>query len=334
MQVPNIPENMQAATCRVYGTSDDISLQTIPVPSPGSDQVLVRVIAMGLNAADRYFLWGKPYMIRLANGILRPKKLVPGEDLAGVVVRVGSGCNRLKVGDRVFGQGGTGLAEYAAVSEAKMQVIPDEVSFTNAAALGISGTTALQANDAAGVTAGAHVLIHGASGGVGSTTTKIAAARKARVTATCSEKNVETVSTFGAGKVLDYARDTLLDSTSPYDAIIDCAGTLPMRDATAALTPGGKLVRVGFSKGEWIGPIAQIVAAPFTGIGAPGSVKILSGQTSLKSLAEIANFARDGVVEPHIEQIYALADIQSAFQRLESGRTVGKSVVQIAPDPA
>lgn len=334
MQVSSIPEHMLAATCRVYGTSENITLETIPTPAIGNGKVLVRIIAVGLNAADRYILWGKPYLVRLAYGITRPRHKVPGQDLAGEVVMVGPGCTRLKVGDRVFGQGGSSLAEYAAVPEKKLQVIPDGVSFTDAAALGISGTTALQANDTAGVTHGTNILIHGASGGVGSTATKIASARNAQVTATCSAKNRDTVESFGASTVLDYATSPMLDPTSPYDTIIDCVGNLPMREATAALVPGGKLIRVGFAKGQWIGPIAHVVTAPFAGIGTPGSVKVLTGQSSLESLAEIAQLARDGMLTPHIELNYELTDIHSAFRRLESGRTVGKSVVQVAPPQA
>lgn len=334
MYQSELPESMQAATCRVYGTSQDISLETVPVPNPGDDEVLVQVIAVGLNAADRYFLWGKPYLIRLAYGLTAPRKPVLGQDLAGIVVKAGASCTRLKPGDAVFGQGGSGLAGFAAVPEKKLQIIPNGVGFADAAALTMSGTTAVQANDAAGVKSGMNLLIHGASGGVGSTVTKVAAARSASIAATCSAKNADIVASFGANRVLDYARDPLLDPANPYDAIIDCAGDLPMREAVMSLVPGGKLVRVGFSSGQWIGPLAQIVAAPFVGITAPGSVKVLSSQTSLESLAEIAALAQHGDVSPHIEAVYDLDNVRQAFERLESGHTVGKSVVRIAPDPA
>lgn len=330
----HFPTYMRAAISHAYGSSDNILIEEVPVPSPGKGQVLVKVIAAGLNAADRLVLQGKPRMVRLAYGIIRPRQPIIGQDYAGIVVSIGPGCERLKPSDRVFGQGAGGLAEYAASKEKDLQVIPDGVTFIDAAALPIAGTTALQANDAGRVNAGDRVLVNGGSGGVGSYVVQIAAFRGADVTASCSPGNADTVRGFGASTILDYRQDTLLDSDRPYDAIIDCAGTLSLRASVQSTVPDGKVVRVGFAGGDWVGPLVQMAAVPLVNIGAAGSINVLAGVTSLESLSEIATLVESGDITPYIENVYELDDVRAAFQRLESKHTVGKLVVRVAPDPA
>ena len=178
---------MKAITQDRYGSADVLRLRDIDQPTPGEHQVLVRVQAAGIARGVLHVMTGEPYLMRLVGfGLIRPKNPVPGQDVAGTVIATGAGVTRFEVGDEVFGIARGSFAEYAVAGEDKLSHKPAELSFEQAAAMPISGLTALGALDAAGVTSGTTVLVVGASGGVGTYAVQIAVALGATVTGVAS----------------------------------------------------------------------------------------------------------------------------------------------------
>src|SRR3954447_7079426 len=161
------PSVMTAAVQDRYGEADVIRVAEVPVPSIGAKEVLVRVAAAGVDRGTWHLLAGRPYLVRLATGLRRPRQSVIGRDVAGTVVAAGSAVQRFAVGDSVFGVAAGSFAQYAKAKESKLARTPETISAAQAAVLAISGMTALQAIDAAHARAGSSVLIVGASGGVG-----------------------------------------------------------------------------------------------------------------------------------------------------------------------
>ncbi len=197
---------MTVAMHRRYGPPEVLEIARLPVPTPAAGQVLVRVAAAALNPADVFLMLGRPAPVRLMTGLRRPsaKHQVRGQDLAGTVEAVGAGITELKAGDRVFGSSDGALAEYACGSETALVPMPARLSFEQAAAIPMAGLAALHGlRDAARLVAGQHLLVNGASGGIGTFAIQIAKGMGAEVTAVCSGANVKLVRELGADHVID-----------------------------------------------------------------------------------------------------------------------------------
>ena len=223
----------------------------------GDDEVLVRVSASSVDRGTWHVMAGLPYPIRLAGfGLRQPKALNPGRCVAGVVEAVGADADGFEPGDEVFGisEGGS-FAEYVAVRASKLTRKPANLTYEQAAAVPISGLTALQAvRDKAKVTPGQAVLIIGASGGVGTFAVQIAKAYGAEVTGVCSPSKVDLVRSIGADHVIDYTVEDIADSERRYDVILDIGGNRRLSDLRRALTHTGQLVIVGGeTDGRWLG---------------------------------------------------------------------------------
>jgi NADPH:quinone reductase-like Zn-dependent oxidoreductase len=212
---------------------------------------VVKVEAAGIARGVIHVMTGEPYLMRVMGfGLRKPKSPVLGQDIAGIVTATGPGVSRLKVGDEVFGIAKGSFAEYAAAREDKLTHKPENLSFTQAAAMPISGLTALRALDAAGVTAGSDVLIIGASGGVGTYAVQVAVALGATVTGVASAAKADLVTSLGAHHVIDYTSDDFADGSRRYDAVIDIGGMTSVARLRGALRPRGTLVIVGGESGS------------------------------------------------------------------------------------
>jgi NADPH:quinone reductase-like Zn-dependent oxidoreductase len=241
---------MRAIVQDTSGNADVLHLAQISRPEPTDDEVLLRVQAAGLDRGTWHIMTGRPYLGRLAFGVRRPKNPVPGLDVAGAVVAVGSAVTRFAVGDEVFGFGKGTFAEYAVAREDKLARRPANLSFEQAAVVPVSASTALQALDAVGpIAPGQTVLVIGASGGVGSYAVQLAKASGADVTGVASTSKLDLVRSLGADKVIDYTHDDFADGTHRYDVVLDIAGNPTLSRLRRALRPNGTAVLVGGDEG-------------------------------------------------------------------------------------
>ena len=320
---------MKAITQDRYGSADVLRLRDLDEPTPGEREVLVSVRAAGIARGVLHVMTGEPYLMRLVGfGLLRPKNPVLGQDVAGTVTATGDGVTRFDVGDEVFGIAKGSFAEYAVAREDKLSHKPENLSFAQAAAMPISGLTALGAMDAAGVTVGSNVLIVGASGGVGTYAVQIAVALGATVTGVASGSKADLVTELGAQRVIDYTREDFADGSHTYDVIVDTGGMTSVSRLRKALRPKGTLVIVGGeSGGTWSpGMGRQLKAAAMSPIVSQRLTSILNKE-HYSGLDRLAKLAATGDVAPCIERSYSLADVPDAVRRLEAGNVRGQIVV-------
>ena len=229
---------MQAIVQDKYGSSEVLSAQDIGKPVIGENEVLVRVHAASIHVGDWVLMTGVPYVMRMGTGLTKPKNRVPGTDIAGTVEAVGAQVQTFRPGDEVFGWCAGAFAEYATAPEDQLVSKPANLTFEQAAAVGVSATTALQLlRDDGNVQPGQTVLINGASGGVGTFAVQIAKAFGAEVTGVCSAANVEIVRSIGADHVIDYSGADFRQGAERYDLILDNVGDHSMADTRRALTP-------------------------------------------------------------------------------------------------
>ena len=323
---------MWAIVQKEYGTADVLHLSEVERPAARDDEVLVEGRAAGLDRGTWHLMAGLPYAARLVVGLRAPRREVAGLDVAGVVVAVGSAVTRFKPGDEVFGIGKGSFAEFAAARESKLARKPSNLSFEQAAAVPVSGMTALRGlTDVGRLQAGEKVLIVGASGGVGSYAVQIAKALGATVTGVCSTSKLDLVRSLGADHVIDYTRDDFAEGETRYDLILDIGGNSPLSRLRRALTPRGTLVIVGGEDGgRWIGMGRQLRAlalSPFVG----QRLTILGPKEDHTVLERLTELIESGQLVPVVERTYPLSDTPEAMRHLEAGRARGKLVILISP---
>jgi NADPH:quinone reductase-like Zn-dependent oxidoreductase len=322
---------VRAITQRTYGTAETWHLDEIERPSLGAGQVLVAVHSAGLDRGTWHLMAGKPYVMRLGFGLRGPKSPVPGLDLSGTVEAIGPDVTRFQVGDEVFGIGRGAYADLVAVPEAKLALKPRNLSFEGAAALGVSGSTALRAvNDVGQVQSGQRVLVIGASGGVGSYAVQIAAALGAEVTGVCSAAKADLVRSLGAVHVLDYTRDDFADGSATYDVILDIAGNSSIARLRRALTRRGTLVLVGGEDGDSLtGGMGRQVAALAISPFIRQRVALVPPKEHYSFLERLASLVEDGSVVPSVERTYPLSEAATAMEHLVAGQVRGKVVLSL-----
>lgn len=319
---------MQAIVYTQYGSPDVLQLKEVAAPRPADGEVLVKVQATGVNAADRYKLSGSPFIVRLiGDGLRRPKHAILGADVAGVVAAVGRGVTRFRPGDAVFGDlsgsGWGGLAEYVAAPEQVWALKPAGISFEQAAAAPMAAVTALQGlRDKGQLRPGQRVLVHGASGGVGTFAVQIAKALGGEVTAVCSPRNVDMARGLGADHVIDYAREDFAQNEQRYDLIFVANGNRPLSDYQRALAPGGIVVVAGGALGQLF---QAMLLGPF--VAGRGKVTSLSARPNSGDLATVGEWLEKGTIRPVIDRCYPLAETAEAFRYLEREHARGKVVI-------
>jgi NADPH:quinone reductase-like Zn-dependent oxidoreductase len=243
---------MKAFIYEKYGPPETLRMAEVEKPAPQAGEVLVRVVATSVNAADWHIVRGKPMFSRLTLGLRRPKHRILGVDIAGEVGAVGGGISRFKPGDEVYANlldhGYGGFAEYVSVPQDAVSLKPANLSFEEAAAVPMAAVTALQALRHHGeIQPGQKVLINGASGGVGTFAVQIAKSYGAEVTGVTSTRNVDLVRSLGADHVVDYTTTDFTQSGERYDLIHDAVGNRSVGDLRGALADGGKAAVTGFS---------------------------------------------------------------------------------------
>ena len=321
---------MKAVVQERYGSPDVLHLEEIDQPMVGEGEVLVRVRAAGVDRGVWHMMTGQPYLIRTAGyGIRAPKNPVLGIDLAGVVEAVGENVTAFKPGDEVFGAGNGTFAEYAVAREDKLLAKPENLTFEQAAAVAVSGSTALQAvRDHGRVKPGQEVLIIGASGGVGTYAVQIAKAFGAHVTGVCSTAKVEMVRSIGADRVIDYTREDFAERDKRYDLILDIGGNSTLSRLRRALSANGTLVIVGGEGGgPWLGGIDRQLRAMTLSSFVGQKLGTFIGTQNQEDLIVLKELIESGKVTPVIDRTYPLADVPEAIRYLQEGRVLGKVVI-------
>src|SRR5262245_21731136 len=323
---------MRAAVRREYGEADVVHLEEIERPKVGAAEVLVRVRAAGVDRGVWHVMTGLPYAFRAAGiGVRAPKDPGLGMELAGVVAEVGSEVTKFKVGDEVFGVGADTFAEFARARESKLAARPANLTFAQAAAVPVSGTTALLAvRDHARVKAGDQVLVIGASGGVGSFAVQIAKAFGARVTGVCSTAKVDLVRSLGADRVIDYTQEDFAEGSLCYDVIIDTGGNSPLPRLRSVLAPDGRLVIVGGEGGgRWFGGVGrQLRAMAVSAFGSQKMGTFIATQNT-ESLLTLKELIESGKVTPALEMTFELANASEAIRHVAEGRARGKVAITL-----
>lgn len=321
---------MKAIVYQGYGSPDILRLEEVPRPTPAPNQILVQVRAASLNALDWHVMRGKPYIARLDRGLLRPKRSIPGVDVAGTVEEVGTEVTDLKPGDEVFADNRWTLAETVAGRAALYIHRPPSVTPEQAAAIPAAGMTALQAvRDHGKLEPGQHVLVYGAGGGVGTFTVQIAKALGAEVTGVTRTENLDLMRSIGADHVIDYTAEDPTRRAERYDLIVDNGATRPILSLKRLLGPKGRMVLVGASKGDWVGPMVRIFGGSLLARFGDQSITGMLAKPTREDLQTLADMAADGRIRPVIDRTYPLAETAEAMRYLETMRARGKIIITI-----
>ncbi len=306
-----------------YGGPELLTIGEREPPALGPREVLVRVRASSVNAADWFLLTGRPWPLRFMMGLLYPTRQCLGLDLAGEVVRTGASVTSLAPGDPVFGECFGAFAELAVVPEQRLAKKPDSVSFEDVSTLPVAGTTALQGlRDKAGVRLGHRVLINGASGGVGSFAIQIGRVLGAEVTAVCSERNAAAARQLGAAHVIDYRERDFSEGNERYDAIFDLVGKTPLLRCLRLLTPKGRYVSSA-------GRLLRVVQAGLLSLCPRSRVNVLTASSNTRDLETLASLTEQKKITPLIEHRYTFDELPEALRRQGQGHAGGKSVVLV-----
>jgi NADPH:quinone reductase-like Zn-dependent oxidoreductase len=327
-------KSMKAIVQRRYGAAAEavLRLEGVARPTIGAGDVLVHVHAASVDRGTWHVMAGLPYAIRAAGfGLRAPKPLNPGRCVAGTIESVGRDVTEFAPGDAVFGTCDGSFAEYACARRAKLAPKPANLSFEQAAAVPVSGLTALQAvRDHGHVESGQHVLIVGASGGVGTFAVQIARAFGAEVTAVCSAAKVDLVRALGADHVLDYTRDDFADGRHRYDVILDIGGNRRLSDLRRALTPHGRLVIVGGeTHGRLLGGSERQLRALMLSPLVSQKLGTFIASENAADLLVLGELIEDGKLAPAIDRTYPLSGVPAAIRYVQEGQARGKVVITV-----
>jgi NADPH:quinone reductase-like Zn-dependent oxidoreductase len=321
---------MRAIVQHEYGAPQDVlQLAELEMPVVGAEDVLVSVRASSANPWDWHFIRGEPVLLRPAGlgGVRKPRFPVPGGDFAGTVEQAGTGVTAFKPGDEVYGFGHGAFAEYVAVPQGSLAPKPGNLTFEQAAAVPLAAVTALQGLRAGGIAPGQHVLIIGASGGVGTFAVQIARHLGAHVTGVCSTPHADVVRRLGAGQVIDYTRQDFTAGVARYDLVLQLGGTY----SPAAVRTHGTLIQSFGDGGRWLGPVGNIVKAvalnPFVG----QTLKSFTAKVTAQALTEVSDLIESGRIIPVIDRTFPLTDAAAAVRLVEEGSPAGKVIVVVEP---
>jgi NADPH:quinone reductase-like Zn-dependent oxidoreductase len=325
--------NMKAIVYTRYGSPDVLHLTEVEKPTPKDNEVLIKVHAASLNAAESHVVRGEPFLMRLMGyGLLKPKKTIPGAAMAGRVEAVGSSVMQFKPGDEVFGDlsfcGLGAFAEYVCANENALALKPANTTFEDAATIPLAATTALQGLRNSGhIQAGQKVLINGASGGVGTFAVQIAKAFGAEVTAVCSTSKLDMAHSIGADHVIDYTREDFTQNGQLYDLILSANGYHPIADYQRALSPHGTYVMTGGT--AMAAMMEAMLLGPWISIRGSKKMGNVMGKPNQQDLVFLKELVEADKLKPVIDRCYPLSEVPDALQYLEEGHVQGKLVITV-----
>jgi NADPH:quinone reductase-like Zn-dependent oxidoreductase len=310
---------MKAIVAHQYGGPEVLKYEDVPVPQPKENEMLVRVIASGVNPADPLILNGK-YAKEFGTHL----PLILGYDMAGVVVKTGTKVTKLKVGDPVYAYllWGGGWGEYCISNEGESAIKPKSLSFVDASAVPLAALTAWQALiDLGKIQPGQTALIHGGSGGVGSFAIQIAKERGARVIATASTANQDLLKQLGADVAIDYTKQKFEDVAKDVDLVIDPVGRDTLARSYAVVKKGGIIITLN----------SRCDPVELAKHGIRG--ELVLSHPDANELAEITKLIEDKKLRPIVTQVLPLTDAAKADEQAETHHTRGKLVLKIADEP-
>jgi NADPH:quinone reductase-like Zn-dependent oxidoreductase len=320
---------MRAVVAERYGI-EALELKEIETPALPDDRILVRVRAAALNKLDWYSLTGTPLAARVMTGVRRPKSRLTGHDFAGIVEAVGKDIHDFEPGDEVFGANTGALAEVVRTMHGRVAPKPANLSFEDAAAVPIAALTALQGlRDHGQVQPGQHVLVHGASGGVGTFSVQIAKVLGAEVTAVCSTRNVEQALALGADHVVDYTKDDVSRRGGPFDVIMHVGGRLSWSRCRRIMTPEGRLILAGATGNGFLGPLGYFARMWVASKPSSRTAIFFIAKFNRPDLDVIRELLESGQVKPVVEKRYELGEAADALRYLGEGHARGKIVVSV-----
>ena len=310
---------MKAIVAHAYGGPEVLHYEDWTRPEPNWNEVLVRVIASGVNPADPLIVSGK-----YAKAFGTHVPLIPGYDIAGVVEKIGGGITKLKVGNAVYAYVlfGGGWAEYAVATEDEAALKPKSLTFVQAAAVPLAALTAWQALvDTAKISAGQNVLVHGGSGGVGSFAIQIAKARGAKVIATASTANRDLLKQLGADVAIDYTKTKFEDLAKDVDVVLDPVGRDTLARSYGVVKKGGIVTSL----------VSRVDQAELDKHGIRGTS--ISVKPNATELDEITKLIEQKKIRPIVSQIFPLKEAAKADEQAATHHTRGKMVIKIAEEP-
>jgi NADPH:quinone reductase-like Zn-dependent oxidoreductase len=320
---------MKAVVYERYGPPEVLELKDLPQPTPKEHEVLIKVLATTVTSGDcrvRSLNVPKGFglIVRIVFGWSRPRKKILGTEFSGVVSAIGSEVTNFKVGDEVFGFSDVEMgcyAEYKCMSEnGALALKPAQLTHFNAAALSFGGTTALNFFKRANLKSGEKVLIHGASGSVGTAAIQLAKHFGAKVTGVCSTGNVELVKSLGADEVIDYFKLDFTTNGITYDVILDTVGTVTFSRARHSLKEGGRLLAIAAD-------LPEMLKIPLAHLSSTKKVVAGTATANPEDLRTLAQLAASGVFKPVIDRFFPLAQIVEAHRYVEKGHKVGNVII-------
>lgn len=317
---------MKAIVCNSYGDPEQLHLDEIPEPVPIGNQVLVRVHATTVNDYDWSMVTGRPRIYRLIFGLMRPRRSIPGMELAGTVVALGPKATRWKVGDPVYGDtsnGGLGaFAELAVVPETELRRIPDGLDFTTAAAIPHALELAYQGLLQIGrLKPGERVLINGAGGGVGTFALQLAKQQRCTVWGVDTGAKLEAMTALGFDRVIDYKKEDFTALGERFDLVLDAKTKRSPRELARALVPGGRYVTIGGDPG-------RLIAVLFARLLGRRNFHVLALKSN-NYLDELAPLLKARTIKPVIDGPYPIDDAPRQISRFGEGMHTGKIVLTI-----
>lgn len=323
---------MKAIVQDRYGAPQEVlRLSDVPRPVPADDEVLVGVRASSANPWDWHFVRGEPVLMRPTGigGVRRPRFPIPGGDVAGTVEQVGRDVTGCGPGDEVYGFGHGAFAEYLAIPSRNLARKPANLSFEQAAAVPLAAVTAIQGLRAGGLRAGQHVMVIGASGGVGTFAVQIAAHLGAQVTGVCSTAHIDLVRGLGANEVIDYTRQDPTEGAARYDLVLQLGGTYSPRAIRRVLQPDGTLIQSYGDGNRWLGPLANIAKAGVLNLFVGQTLKTFVADENMQTLDELTLLIEAGHLRPVVDRVLPLARGAEAIALVEQGSPAGKVVVSV-----
>jgi NADPH:quinone reductase-like Zn-dependent oxidoreductase len=320
---------MKAMIWPKYGPPEVLQLQEVDMPIPKENEVLMKIHAAALNAGDLKVLRGESFILRLMNGLRKPKHKILGDDVAGRVEAVGRNVKHFQPGDEVFGVSNFGaFAQYGSFTEKYLALKPATMSFEEAAAMPMAAITALQGlRDKGQIQSGKKVLINGASGGVGTFAVQIAKHYGAEVTGVCSTKKLDKVSSIGADHVIDYTQEDFTKNEQYYDLILDLAAHHSINDFKHALSSDGIYVCIGGTMSQYI---KTMLLGPLITLRENKKIRIGFGNPNLEDYEFLIELFEAGEVVPVIDKRYSLDEVPEALRYLEEGLALGKVVIAMS----